>query len=111
MKNKELLISTAVISRKRDVVEVQVEFENRTKGIIAIKSVSMTTTKSENKIPSYDRLIHDLMLFPSKAEQRVIRVIIPEKSVDVADKTIFVEAFLEDSNGETLLMRKDFVIN
>ena len=109
--NKELVISTTIIARKQDVVSVQVKFENKTKSIIQISSVSMTTTKSENKILPSDRWVRDLMLFPNKVEERVIKVIIPEKSTDVADKTVFVEAYIQDSEGESLLMRKDFVVN
>ena len=109
--DKEFLISTTSIARKRDVVDVQVKFENRTKRIIEIQSVSMTTTKSESKIPSYDRVIHSLMLFPDKVEERIVKVIIPENSVDIADKTVFVDALIEDDSGETLSMRKNFVVN
>lgn len=112
LSDKSIVISTAVIARKRDVTEIQIKFENKTPDIIQIISISMTTSKSENKISSYDRSIRDLMLFPNKNEERSIKVIIPEKSVDLTEKTIFIDALIQDnSNSETLTMRKEFVVN
>lgn len=112
LSDKSIVISTAVIARKRDVTEIQIKFENKTPDIIQIISISMTTSKSENIISSYDRSIRDLMLFPNKNEERSIKVIIPEKSVDLTEKTIFIDALIQDnSNSETLTMRKEFVVN
>ena len=109
MLDANIIISVSKVEQKRDVAEFEIKFENKIKGIVQISSMSMTTTKSEEKIPSYDRFVHDLMIFPNKTETRRMKVIIPEKSIDVTEKTVFVEAMIQNEDGETLPLRQEYL--
>ncbi|MDP3678920.1 MAG: hypothetical protein Q8R23_07515, partial [Methylotenera sp.] len=111
MMDANIIISTSRVAQKRDVAEIEIKFENKTKGIIQISRASMTTTKSEGKIPSYDRSVYDVMLFPNKIEARRVKVIIPEKPIDVTEKTVFIEVMIQNEDGESLALRKDFLVN
>jgi hypothetical protein len=111
MLEANVIISVRKVEQKKDVVEFEIKFENKTNGIIQISSMTMTTTKSEEKIPSYERYVHDLRIFPSKIETRRMKVIIPEKPTDVSEKTVFVEAMIVNDDGETLPLRQDFLID
>lgn len=109
--DQSLVISTNLVSRKRDITNIRINFENKSKDIIEISSFELNTTNSESKIPSYDRRITGILLFPNKAEERFIKVIIPEKSNEVSEKTIFVEALILNRDGESLSLIKEFVVN
>ena len=109
--DESLVISTNLVSRKRDTINIRIKFENKSKDIIEISSLELNTTNSASKIPSYDRRIFGILLFPNKAEERFIKVIIPEQSNEVSDKTIFAEALIQNRDGESLRITKEFVVN
>lgn len=81
-------------SAKGDTVTLPVSVSNSTSRIIKF-SLAMTTVASENKIPSYNRHLSDVIVIPGKAEERKINVIIPSKSDIESERTIFIELSLK----------------
>ena len=63
----------------------------------------MTTVASENKIPSYNRRISDVIVLPGKTEERKISVAIPAKAENIAERTIFIEISFESMEGNDSL--------
>lgn len=111
LQQDNLVITTNVVNRKQDIVNVKIEFENKSKDVIEISSFELNTKNSEKKIPFYDRRISSILVFPSKTEERFIKVVIPQNSTEISDKTIFAEAFVQNRDGESLSMLKEFVLN
>ena len=87
---------------KGETVTLPVSVSNSTDKIIKY-TLSMTTVASENKIPSYNRRISDVIVLPGKTEERKISVAIPAKAENIAERTIFIEISFESMEGNDSL--------
>ncbi len=109
-KKGQILISVGKISRKGDVATVSVRFENKTSKVFSVH-VSMTTTSSGGRIPSYKRTTDEAIIFPNRSVERQAQVIIPSKTSDSTDHIIFLDAFLQSNDGDTLSMLRSHVVD
>lgn len=100
--------SIGSLTRKSDIVSVPVRVQNDTTRVVKF-TVSMTTTSSEKRIPSYERHVSDVMVLPGRAEERSIKVIIPEKASNPAEQIVFIELFLENTDGDSFRLKQDYV--
>lgn len=97
------------ISRKGDWVSVPVKLTNSTDKVLKF-NVSMTTAASSTRLKSYELTTGEFILVPGKSEERVVRVIIPAGATDQNEKLVFIEAFLQDTEGDSLMMKMDFPV-
>ena len=97
------------ISRKGDWVSVPVKLANSTDKVLKF-NVSMTTAASSTRLKSYELTTGEFVLVPGKSEERVVRVIIPAGATDQNEKLVFIEAFLQDTDGNSLILKMDFPV-
>ncbi len=97
------------ISRKGDWVSVPIRLTNSTEKVLKI-SVSMTTAASAQKLKSYELSTGEIVLVPGKSEERVVRVIVPASATDQIEKVVFIEAFIQDTDGDSLSIKMDFPV-
>ena len=100
-----------IVERKKDTVTMAVVLENRTGEMVEASSIEMSTAKSSGHIPNYELRVFDVMLFPQKIEEKQIKILIPEKSNEILEKTVFVEMLLQDTDGDTLKLKREFLVN
>lgn len=103
----KLTAKIGVPTRRGEMVAVPLRLSNETSKIIKF-DLSMTTALSEKRIPSYERRISDIVVLPGQSQERSIKVAIPEKVVNPAEQSIFVELHLEDMEGETLILKQRY---
>lgn len=97
------------VSRKSDWVSVPVRLSNSTDKVLKI-GVSMTTAASAQKLKSYELSTDEIVLVPGRSDERAIRVIVPANASDPNEKVVFVEAFIQDTDGDSLSIRMDFPV-
>ncbi|MDR1185126.1 MAG: hypothetical protein LBK67_10090 [Coriobacteriales bacterium] len=105
----KLTAAFSPISRKGDWVTIPVTLSNSTDKMLKIR-VSMTTAASARKLKSYELSTGEIVLVPGKSEERTVRVIVPANATDPNEKMVFVEAFIQDSDADTLSMNTDFSV-
>ena len=93
-------------SRRGDVVTVPIKVQNSTNSIVKA-TLAMTSARSENRIPSYERRLSDIIIVPGKAEERSIKVVIPEKGGEPSDQIVFIELFFDTTEGDSLQLSKE----
>lgn len=94
-------------TRRGEIVTVPLRVQNETSRIIKF-GLSMTTAASEKRIPSYERRLSDIVVLPGQSEDRSIRVAIPEKVSNPAERFIFVELHLEGMDGDSLHLKQRY---
>lgn len=92
-------------ARRGDIVTVPLRVNNETSRVIKF-DLSMTTASSEKRIPSYERRQYDVVVLPGQSEERSIKVVIPEKATNPAERWIFVELSLDDMAGGSLHLKQ-----
>lgn len=95
--------------RKSDFVAVPFKITNNTDKIVQF-SIEMNTVDSEVKIKSYDRKLSGIFILPKAEQERSIKVFVPQNASNPAQKIVFVEAFLETTDGDTLLVKREYAI-
>lgn len=105
----KIAVSISPVSRKGDWVSVPVRLTNSTTKVLKL-SVSMTTAASAQKLKSFELSTGEIVLVPGKTEERVVRVIVPSSATEQMDKVVFVEAFIEDTDGESLSIKMDYPV-
>ncbi len=94
--------------RKSDFLIVPFRITNNTEKIIKT-TVAMTTVDSEKKIQAFERRISDIVVLPGAREERSIKVVVPLNADNSAQKIVFIDAFLETRDGETLSMKREYI--
>jgi hypothetical protein len=105
----KITVSILPVSRKGDWVSVPVRLINSTQKVHKI-SVSMTTAASAQKLKSFDLTTGEIVLVPGKTEERVVRVIVPSSATEQMEKMVFVEAFIQDTDGDSLNVMMDYSV-
>lgn len=95
--------------RKSDFVTIPFKITNNTEKIVQF-SIEMNTVDSGVKIKSYDRRLSGIFVLPKAEQERSIKVFVPQNSSNPAQKIVFVEVFLETTDGDTLLARREYAI-
>ena len=108
--NKKIKIDLSVSAKKNDFVTINVKFTNKTDQVIKVTRLEMLTTESENRVPSYDRAITDLLLLPEQTTEKKIKISLTPNARTDMDKTVFVEAFIEDNLSDSLSLKKRYLI-
>lgn len=93
--------------RRGDIVTVPLRVQNDTPRIVKF-DLSMTTSSSEKRIPSYDRRVNNVVVLPGKSEERSIKVVVPEKASNPAEQLIFIELHIEDMDGDSIRLKQDY---
>lgn len=109
LKEGKIQVSVGPVSRKKDITTVGISVHNTTLHVLKY-SVSMTTNKSDERIPLYERHISDILVTPGGSSQKSINVVIPVRSLNMPDKVIFIEMFLESGLGDSLKLTKIYAI-
>lgn len=105
----KITASISPVSRKGEWVTVPIKVANSTDSVVKI-SVSMLTAASANRLKSFELSTGEIVLTPGKSEERIVRVIVPSNATDPAEKTVFVEAFIQDMNAESLSIKTEVMI-
>lgn len=64
----------------------------------------------EGKLKSFELSTGEIALTPGRSDERVIRVIVPTSAIEQIEKVVFVEAFIEDTDGDSLSIKMDYII-
>ncbi|WP_157982634.1 hypothetical protein [Simplicispira lacusdiani] len=106
--SEKINIEIAESQRKSDLLTIPFKIENNTEKIIKT-TIDMTTADSEKKIRSYERRISDIVVLPGTKQERSLKVVVPLNADNAAQKIVFIDAFLETSDGETLSIKREYI--
>ncbi|KAB8057183.1 hypothetical protein GCN74_21690 [Janthinobacterium sp. FT14W] len=72
-------------------------------------TLSMNTNASVGRIPSHELRTFDHMVPVDQTIERSIRVIVPIRSSEAADRSVYIEAFLKTLEGESLMLKQVYI--
>lgn len=93
--------SVGVITRKGDVATIPVTVTNHTDEVLTA-SFSINSAGSAKRFKSFELRTDEFIVVPGKSETRSIRVVVPETSSSLAERTAFIDAHLKNMTGQTL---------
>lgn len=105
--NSKLQVKIGTTSRKGDVVTIPVTITNDTPSVLKA-TLSMNSAGSAKRFKSYELTTSDILVVPGKSEERSIRVVAPESSADRIDRVVFVELFIQNTDGDSLSLKTQY---
>ena len=105
--SSKLQVKIGATSRKGDLVTVPVMITNDTSRVLNA-TLRMNSAGSAKRFKSFELSTSDILIVPGRSEMRSIRVVAPELPADRIDRTIYVEVFIRDTEGDSLALRAQF---
>jgi hypothetical protein len=102
-----VVISPAL--RKGEWVTVPMKISNSTDKVIKAR-VSMLTAASASKLKSYELSTGEVIVTPGHSEERSIRVIVPVNASNESERSIYVEGFIQNMDGDSLSIKTVIVL-
>jgi len=102
----KLVVSTPVT--KGDYTSIPVRIVNNASTPLLV-SLTMNTNASLGRIPSYDLRSPEILVPAQQTVEKSVKVVIPGRNPSVADRTVYIEAFLKSVEGETLQLKQLYV--
>lgn len=97
------------IKYKGDIATVPIKLVNET-DVPMEMTIQMNSVDPEDRIPSYQRLLPNVVVAPRKAVTKEIRVVIPADATTDIERTVYIECFIESlADGETIKINRKFV--
>ncbi len=96
-------------TRKKDLVSIPVVLQNTSPYVLDI-TLAMDSQLSENHVPAHERRLY-FMLVPGATITKTITVVVPAKSTSATDRNVYVDAFIESKDGDTLPLKQVYVPN
>lgn len=100
----KIQVTIGTPSRSADVATVPVKFTNQSDEVLDV-TVSMNTAGSPKRFKSYELRASGIMVMLGKSEERSIRVVIPQKTSDVAERRVYVDVHVNSMNGDSLSLQ------
>lgn len=100
----DISVDYGEITRRQDVVSIPITVSNKTKEILKAR-ISMMTSKSAKRFKSYELSTDDMLITPGKSETQTIKVVIPSNPGDEADRMVFVDGTIQNTDGEILTFK------
>ena len=90
-----------------DVVSIPILVKNLSDTPVSY-TLSFVTAASEadERTPSYDRRLSDIFVAPNAASTKSVKVVLPRGAIEESQRTVWIEAFLESTDGDTLQMTR-----
>lgn len=73
-------------------------------------TLSMDSQHSEERIPSFQRRLGDILIVPGATVTKSINVVIPQKSSGAEDQKVYVQAFVQEAGGDTLNLLRTITV-
>lgn len=105
--NSKLQVKIGTTSRKGDIVTIPVTITNDTPSVLKA-TLSMNSSGSARRFKSYELTTSGILVVPGKSEERSIRVVAPEASADRVDRVVFIEVFIQNTEGESLSLKTQY---
>lgn len=103
-----LRVDIGAFSRKKDVLTVPFALTNDSSYVVKA-TFRANSQRSEGRIPSYDRLLSDVLVSPGIAIKKTLNVIVPAQTNNQADKKIYLEVFMTEIGGDSLKITRTVV--
>jgi hypothetical protein len=101
LESGEISVDYGEITRRQDIASIPIIVSNKTNEVIKAR-ISMATSKSAKRFKSYELLTDEMLITPGKKEMQTIRVVIPTNTTDEADRIVFVDATIQNTDGQIL---------
>ncbi len=108
-KNGKISVAVGAISKKVDIASIPLRFTNQTTEILKV-TATVTSARSSSRFKSYELTASDIVLVQGKPEEKVFRVVIPERSALVGERTVFIEVDLSTMSGKTLSFKRELEV-
>jgi hypothetical protein len=95
-------------SGKGDITTIPFRFSNSTAQTVTA-SLTASTNESAKRIPSYQLTSSNIHIVPGGTEERTAKVIVPTKSANLSDRSVFIEVYLQSIDGDTLKIRQEYL--
>ncbi len=100
----KIVVAISPMSKKGDIVTVPIKLQNTTDQVLKV-DVSMTTAASSKRFKSYELTTGEVVLVPGKSDERSVRVVVPESTVDPNERLVFIEAFIRNTDNDSLILK------
>lgn len=107
--DKKILISIEDVTRKGDLVNIPIKVTNL--GDKAFKvNIRMLTAASAKRQKSYELSTDTILLVPGASDKPAVKVVVPSNVNNVMERIVYIEVFLEDTDGNSLKLNTDYKV-
>jgi len=107
LESGKLSVELGALSAKGDIVSVPFQLRNDS-GAVYTATLEAITSTTDKRTPRYEQLVSDVIVFPGNKIEKNINVTIPVKATG-NERTIFTTVFLQNANGETLKLNRNYI--
>jgi hypothetical protein len=105
----KITVTVGTPTSKGDITTIPFKLTNTgTETVQAMIEVNSNATG--NRIPAYELSKRDIYVRAGGTEERSLRVVIPAKLASKADRTVYMEVFLQSLTGDTLKMKQAYIV-
>lgn len=109
LKNGKISVSIGAISKKSDIASIPLRFTNETTEVLKA-TATVTSARSSSRFRPHELTAIDIVLVQGRPEEKVFRVVIPERSTLVGERTAFIEVDLSTMSGKQLSLKRQLEV-
>ncbi|EPS1222157.1 hypothetical protein ACVBR5_001394 [Burkholderia cenocepacia] len=108
-KGGKIQLNVGPITRKKDISTVATTITNTSEYTLRV-TLSMDSQRSEERIPSYQRRLHDILVVPGATVTKSINVVIPQTPSGTEDQKVYIQAFVQEAGGDSLNLLRTITV-
>lgn len=108
-KDGKIALTVGSVSKKGDVASIPLRFSNQSAEVVKA-TATVTSARSSSRFKPYELTVQDIVLIQGKPEEKVFRVLVPEGSTTVGERTAFIEVNLSTMDGKTLTLKRQLEV-
>jgi hypothetical protein len=108
-KDGKISVTVGSVSKKGDIASIPLRFLNQSAEVLK-GTATVTSARSASRFKSYELRLDDIVLIQGKPQDKVFRVVIPEGSTIVGERTAFIEVRLSTFDGKSLSLKRQLEV-
>lgn len=108
-KDGKISVTVGSVSKKGDIASIPLRFTNQSAEVLKA-TATVTSARSSSRFKSFELTLADIVLIQGKPEEKVFRVVIPEGSTIVGERTAFIEVSLSTMDGKSLSFQRQLEV-
>lgn len=98
------------VTRKGDLATVPITISNQTDQVLKAR-IAMVTAASSKRFKSYELATGEFLLTPGTSQSRSVTVVVPQNGTSTADRTVYVDVDVHNTDGQNLSFKGQLEIN
>jgi hypothetical protein len=108
-KDGKISVTVGSVSKKGDIASIPLRFSNQSAEVLKA-TATVTSARSASRFKSHELTLDDIVLIQGKPQDKLFKVVIPEGSTIVGERTAFIEVSLSTMDGKTLSFKRQLEV-